>query len=351
MTASDDYRDPVPRAEYDGEQPDAAQEPANGLIFSGSEDLSELEELEAIEEVSPTPEAAPLLPAPADAAQESELAALVSAGKIRAWTIDELSALVRESASAVVMEDGVFRIRDEVYAEGDQRPGSLAESELRQLAQEVVEHAASESVDKPGEEAPLELTSAAGIGDLLRDEDTLDLSQDISAEKGLSSESSLSIDREKSNPVHLKRNGLDYDDFLSSYPRSFTHTTQMKSLVEVSRRVTAVNACLFLKKGESFVPGLTIGLSEKSVQACTFARGDPLLAEYFLSRKAVSVDTDPAEIRFLGVRFDPEDIRYMKRILFLPAVFESQDAYLFLSFSGKTDISISSILAKLIVRP
>jgi hypothetical protein len=91
-------------------------------------------------------------------------------------------------------------------------------------------------------------------------------------------------------------------------------------------------------------------LSEKSVLACTFGPRDPLSSTFLLARKAVAIDKNPSEIRFLAIRFDQEDIRYMKRILFVPAVFRNMDAYLMLSFSGETDISIESILSKLIVR-
>jgi hypothetical protein len=124
----------------------------------------------------------------------------------------------------------------------------------------------------------------------------------------------------------------------------------MKSLVEVSRRVSAVSAGLFLKKLDRYVPDLTIGLSEKTVKTCIFGPGDPISPGYLLSRKAVAIDRNPAEIRFLSAKFDQEDIRYMKRVLFVPAVFRSQEAYLLFSFSGETDISIDLILSKLIVR-
>ncbi len=346
LTASDDYRSPIPRGDYEPEEPDSSQGSGGGMIFARTTDLAELEELEALDEEAGAPDAAPI-PAGSDNVQESELALLVSSGKIAALTMEELGALVEEGASSVVMENGVFRIKEEVYTGGDQAPGNRADNQLRELAQEVVEHAERESTDAG---APLEATGMGGIGELLRDEDTLDLSQDVSSEKGLSMESSLSIDREKSNPIRLKRNGLDYDEFLSSYPRSFTHTTQMKSLVEVSRRVSAVSAGLFMKKSDGFVPDLTIGLSEKSVSACTFAPSDPLYSGYFLSRKAVAINRNPAEIRFLNIRFDQEDIRYMKRMLFIPSVFRNQEAYLLLSFSGETDISINSVLSMLIVR-
>ena len=328
------------------EELEAVEEVDDAVDLQEPLDRADLEELEPVTEEAETPAAAPE-PVP-DGDKLSEIAALVTAGKVLSWTVDDLAKLVEESTSAIVLEDGVFRIKEQVYSVSE-TPGAPAASGLRELAQDVIGNTgASRANGSTGD--VLDEPVVGGIGDLLRDEDTLDLSQDVSAEKGLSVDEGLSLDSEKSNPIRLKRNGLDYDEFLSSYPRSFTHTTQMKSLVEVSRRVSAVSAGLFLKKLDGFVPDLTIGLSEKSVLACTFGPRDPLSATFLLARKAVAIDKNPSEIRFLAGRFDQEDIRYMKRMLFVPAVFRNLDAYLMLSFSGETDISIEPILSKLIVR-
>src|SRR5208283_363810 len=222
---------------------------------------AELEELEAVEEEVEELSAAPDAEPP-DAAWQAEIDALSRAGAIKAWTIEDLYGMVEEGKSAIVMENGVFRIKEEVYTAGERAREAREESPLREIAEEVVRHEEKETAEKPSAaEPPAEEPGTGGIGDLLRDEDTLDLSKVISGEKGPAAEESLTIDREKTNPLRLKHNGLDYDEFLSSYPRSFSHTTQMKSLVEVSRRVSAVSAGLLLKKVQGFVPDLTVGLS------------------------------------------------------------------------------------------
>ena len=97
----------------------------------------------------------------------------------------------------------------------------------------------------------------------------------MSQEKEAAPEEALTLDGEKANPLRLKRIGLDYDEFLASYPRSFTHTTQMKSLVEMSRRVSAVSAGLFVKKLQGYAPDLTIGISEKTLLTLAFGTEEP----------------------------------------------------------------------------
>ena len=155
---------------------------------------------------------------------------------------------------------------------------------------------------------------------------------------------------EKATPLSLKRTGVDYDEFLTSYPRSFTHTTQMKSLVEVSRRVSAVSAGVFIKKIQKYALDLTVGLSEKSIQGLQFKSSDPFYSTMLVARMAVVINKNPSDVRFLKRLFDQEDLRYMRHMLFLPAIFRGQEAYLCLSFSGETDIVLSAMLSKLLVQ-
>ncbi len=285
----------------------------------------ELEELEAVEEELEEASLAPRTGA-SDAERRLEIQSLSRTGVIKAWTIEDLNGMVEEGKSAIVMENGVFRIKEEVYQAGQKVRENREESSLREIAKEVVQHEGKKTVEEPTAEAPsVDEPGTGGIGDLLRDEDTLDLSKVVTGEKGAAVEESLAVDREKTNPLRLKRNGLDYDEFLSSYPRSFSHTTQMKSLVEVSRRVSAVSAGLLLKRVQGFGPDLTVGLSDKSAQTFLFASNEAFAVEFLLPRKAVSIDKSPAEVRFLSDLFDQEDMRYMKRVLFIPAVFRGQE--------------------------
>ena len=110
----------------------------------------------------------------------------------------------------------------------------------------------------------------------------MDLSKVISAEREGITEESLSLEKEKSNPLLLKSNGIDYDAFLSSYPRSFSHTAQMKSLIEVSRRVSAVAAALFIRSVTGYAPDLTIGVGEKSTGCFILTRRSRSPSGFFL---------------------------------------------------------------------
>jgi hypothetical protein len=91
-------------------------------------------------------------------------------------------------------------------------------------------------------------------------------------------------------------------------------------------------------------------LSEKTVRTLSFAAGEPVYKSLLAARKAFAVNRNSADVAFLAGKVDPEDLRYMKRVLFIPAGFRGQEAYLLLSFAGETEIVIGQILAKLVVR-
>ncbi|MCX5841352.1 MAG: hypothetical protein NTY16_07860, partial [Deltaproteobacteria bacterium] len=323
-----------------------AQAPANPMTTLEPEVEDEVEEFESIDDEEETG------PAPSNVygrtEEKAELSQLLKNHIIRTWSLDDIQKMVEEGRSAIVMENGVFRIKDDVYASGGEAREGKADSELREIARDVVQHAAaSEAAPAPHEH---EDTGLGGIGDLISDADSIDLSKVVSADRSTAPEEPVSINREKLNPIRLKRNGLDYDELLSSYPRSFTHTTQMKSLVEVSRRVEAVSAALFLKKIEGYFVDLTVGLGEKTLSILNFDVNSPFYSDMLLARKVISVDKTPTEIRFLKSRFDPDDLRYMRHVLFIPTIFRGQEAYLFFAFSGETDIAMNAILVKLLTR-
>jgi hypothetical protein len=321
----------------------AAADRASAEEQAAREENLEFEELEsADEEELPVSTAEQM-----EADQQSELAGLAASGAVATWTIEELRGMVDESGAAIVMENGVFRIKKEVYTTAEKAKEGRAEKDLREIAHEVMQHDAPDAAPPP---VARDEQGSGGIGDLLRDEDTLDLSKVISADKLPASEEAFNAEREKAIPLRLKRNGIDYDEFLTSYPRSFTHTTQMKSLVEVSRRVSAVSAGIFIKKIQMYALDLTVGLSEKSIQGLHFGSTEPFYSTMLVARKAIAINKNPSEVRFLRGLFEQEDLKYMRRMLFIPAVFRGQEAYVCLSFSGETEISIGALLSKLLVQ-
>ncbi len=280
--------------------------------------------------------------------QRQEIERLIASGGIRTWTIEQLRKAADEARSAIVVENGVFRIKDEVYSAGARGSGRL-----KRIADEVIGHepgarAGTEPSAAPAGEAAAE-ADFSGIMDLMRDAEPLDLFKVVGADRE-SAEEPAPVETERSKTLTMKRNGLDYDEFLAAYPRSFSHTTQMKSLVEVSRRVSAVSAGLLLKKADGWSPDLTIGFSDRTLAGLNFRKGEPFGTLLLGKRLGVAIDRPPGEIKTIRVRIDPEDLRYAKRILLLPATFRGQEAYLLFAFAADSDILLENVLSSLQVQ-
>jgi hypothetical protein len=337
-------------------QPKVLVEPEHGKAAPAEqaavtfEDVVDFEELESVDE-EPLESVEETAAAPLEADTQQALDDLLTSGVIKSWTVEELQRLLEEGKSAIVMEDGLFRIKEEVYTAGNKASENRDEDKLRQIVEEVVKHEMEGELNGvPGGEPAEPESGFSGIGDLISAEDTLDLSSDVLRGQEAAAEQAPPSQQETAGPIRLKKNGLDYDEFLSLYPRSFTHSTQMKTLVELSRRVSAVSAGLFIKKVQVYAPDMTVGLSEKTVRTLSFSAGEPVYKSLLAPRKAFAVNKSSADVAFLMGKIDPEDLRYMKRVLFLPANFRGQEAYVLLSFAGETEIEISQILVKLVVR-
>jgi hypothetical protein len=91
-------------------------------------------------------------------------------------------------------------------------------------------------------------------------------------------------------------------------------------------------------------------MGERTIQGLKLSLNEPFCQAFLLPRKAVVLDRNPAELPFLKDRFDPEDLRYIKRLMFIPATFRGQEASLFLSFSGETDLAMDVMMSKLIIK-
>jgi hypothetical protein len=328
-----------------GSEPSGSR-PAGPSRIEPSDEFEELEMLEEATEPGEEPWS--------EDDQRQEIQRLIASSGIRTWTIAQLQKAAEEARSAIVVENGVFRIKDEVYSSGSRGSGKL-----KRIAEEVIGHeaGAQAGVEEKGRGGPSGAPVAeaasesgfSGIVDLMRDAEPLDLFKVVGADRDQAAEQA-SVEIEGSKVFHLKRNGLDYDEFLAAYPRSFSHTTQMKSLVEASRRVAAVSAGLLLKNADGWSPDLSIGLGDRTLAGLTFRKSEPFAALLLGKRLAVAIDRPPGEVRTIRVRIDPEDLRYAKRLLLLPATFRGQEAYMLFTFATDSDILLENVLSSLQVQ-
>jgi len=107
-----------------------------------------------------------------------------------------------------------------------------------------------------------------------------------------------------------------------------------------------VSAGILLRKSEGYVPDLAIGSNEKTLQSFRFPARDPFF-ERLNSRSSFIINRAISELKFLRGKIDEEDLRYMKRLIFIPAIYRSQDAYVYFLFSVDVDLGIESLFSSL----
>ncbi len=266
-----------------------------------------------------------------------ELADLISQGLIRTFTLSEVEALVAEARTSVVMENGVYRIKEELRApKGPAAGRELRGSKgLKALAEEAL---AAGALTPPAEEEP-------GISELLGGDLGADLAAELEGMRTQGKEARLP-DRRKVKKIRFYGDGLDYDQFLSQFDDGASDTSILKSLVEISRKIKAVSATILQEKDRSFSSTLRVGLMDKP-EIIRFAAGEPFYERFLKERQAVLILERPSRVRGLVGKFHPEDLRYMQGALFLPAVFQRASAFLFLGLPSRKDLELKEIISKL----
>jgi len=274
--------------------------------------------------------------------QEAELDHLTSEGKLQTLDLDEIRRIVEEGKSAIVMEDGVFRIKEDIYTA---RAIKAKEGKLAEIADAVIR--SEKKAEEAAYESSVSKDEASGIGDLFQDAELVDLSPTVDGQRGEEEGRLTLLEDEKKATLQFKKNGIDYDGFLGLFPKSYTYTAQVKSLVEITRRASAVSGAIFVLKDGNVVPEITIGLSESSAKIFLLKETEPFVVRYMKTRLGVVIQKTFLEMHTFEGKTDPQDSRFIKRSVFLPVQFHGQDAYLFLAFTADSDIRLGEILANI----
>jgi hypothetical protein len=319
----------------------AVEAPAERLPVAEQAEEAEPEELEALEEqpaaIQELLESKQELEIEEAPGQElPDLADLVSQGLIRTFTLSEVEALVAEARTSVVMEGGVYRIKEELRApKGPAEKDIRGSKGLKALAEEVL---ATIAGTPPAE-------AESGISELLGGELEVDLAAELEGMRTKGREVKLP-ERHRVKKIQFYGDGLDFDQFLSQFGSGATDTSILRSLVEISRKIKAVSATILQETGRSFSSTLRVGLMDKP-EVIRFAAGEPFYERFLKERQAVLILERPSRVPGLVGKFHPEDLKYMQGALFLPAVFQRAPAFLFLGLPSRKDLELKEIIAKL----
>jgi hypothetical protein len=263
--------------------------------------------------------------------ERKQLEDLVASEVIRTYTLDDIETIIMEQRSSVVMEDGVYRIKDEIVsgAERKTRRGGLMA-----LAQASL----SEQSKGPG---GLE----SGIGALLGDESILDLETEIGQIRDRSAEIDYATYR-KSKNIHFFEDGLDYDEYLKAFRGGKTETDRLRSLVELSGKLKAVNAAVFSKDNDIYTMVLKVGLNDPGFEV-SFTAEEPFVDMFVKPRKTVYIGENIEKIKALAKKMHPEDLKYMQAVLMFPAMFDGRESFILLGLPVQWDLNIEDIVTRL----
>jgi len=263
--------------------------------------------------------------------EKKQLEELLASKTIRTYSLQAIEAIIMEQRSSVVMEDGVYRIKEGIVAQVEGEPhrkGLLAMAEA--------------SLSEPAKTAG---SLESGIGALLGDESILDLETEIGQIRERSTEIDYASLRKAKN-IHFFDDGLDYDEYLKGFRGGKTETDRLRSLVELSGKLKAVNAAIFSMQNGKYELQLKVGLNDPGFEV-SFAPEEPFIDLFVKPRHTVYIGENVEKIKALSKKMHPDDLKYMQAALLFPAVFQGHESFLFLGLPVKWDLDIEDIITRL----
>jgi hypothetical protein len=263
--------------------------------------------------------------------ERKQLEELLASKTIRTYSLEDIESIIMEQRSSVVMENGVYRIKDEIVAGAEskaRRSGLMALAEASLM-----------------EPAKVSGALESGIGALLGDESILDLETEIGQIRERSTEIEYTSLKKTKN-IHFFEDGLDYDEYLKGFRGGKTETDRLRSLVEFSGKLKAVNAAIFSKENGKYSLVLKVGLNDPGFEVY-FTAEEPFVDMLIKPRHTVYIGESIEKIKALSIKMHPEDLRYMQAALIFPAVFRGHESFLLLGLPVQWDLDIEDIITRL----
>jgi len=224
--------------------------------------------------------------------------AVVGQKRIQVLSLSEVHERVVRIQGSITVENGIYRVGDEVY----RQPGEGPRADLRSLADTVLKDSSVR-------------TRPRGV-------------------------------RVKKLP--FSGSGIEYDRYLEQFDKPERYRTQFMGLVEMSKQVDAVCAALFVREeGGTLSPFLTLGLTESSMTTFRFDEGESIWRSFFARKRTLVINDEIQKVSQLKNKLSEEDLKYIRRSIFMPAQFKKRDAVLFLGFAGEKPIQINRLLSRM----
>ena len=212
------------------------------------------------------------------------------------FNIDELVERVEEENTAIIMEDGIYRIKDEVFL----RRGVRGNKEIGLLSKAILG----------------EWKSTMKVKDIVK--------MPVMEKKGLS---------------------LDYNFERYKYKNDDVEKT--KFLVNISRMLNAISMVIFKKEENEYITDISIGIDNESIEKLRFSDKDYIFKNYLNKKDFVIYDKEIIKNPVLSKKFSDSDKKYFKSIAIFPSIFNKRESFILFGFGEKTDIKLENIIKKL----
>jgi chemotaxis protein histidine kinase CheA len=294
-------------------------------VQKAEEKLEELKEPEAAGDTAQALQRAGAAAKAPSAQRHFEI--LLKKGKIQSFTLAEMEQKIIENRTSVVMENGVYRVKQELYGDTQGKKRAMG---LKALAESVLSAQAEEE---------------SGIGTLFGEDVLLDFDKDLGASSSGGVELLLG-GRQRAKKIQFFENGLDYDSYLGGFGAGKSVTQRLKSLVELSGKLKAVNAAIFSKQDKRLRLAFKVGLLDDP-GVIEFAEGEYLYNAFLSPRKTVLIRERPELIEGLGRKFNPDDLRYLQAAVLIPIIYEDRESYLYMGLPDEKYCELDHLITRL----
>ncbi|MFO7729690.1 MAG: hypothetical protein R6V86_02890 [Spirochaetia bacterium] len=291
------------------------------------EELDELEEPEDLDEIEEVEEVEELQDVDEDVAEILGQKLETGVYRFQLQNVFEMPSVSNEEkkTDAIVYQNGTFQVDDSIFKPSVQP----SDSDLSDLVNSVIDKDKGKDKEKDQDRKDSSsLGSIIGFGDV-------DLSFSIEEDSESRDDSTIGMP-EASNTTLLNEAGFQYDVFLERYRSG--KIGMLKSLMRISQRTGALYAAILERQGENWIVYDSVGFDKELTSNIVMQRNDELYQRFLAARQPVIFDLEQAQKYLYGIVSD-RDREYINAVLFIPAIFQGGEAFLYLGLKRlATDI-------------
>jgi hypothetical protein len=238
-----------------------------------------------------------------------ELKMLLDSKKMLVYSLSDVFSMYTSMKKAIVIEDGVYRIKKDLYIES----GEGSNEELMDLVR---------AVNKENE----------------RENEPQDYKNEERILVG------HRIFENISHKIVVTPKGIDYDRYLKQLSVKADDIAVIKSLITISKRLDSTCAGILIFDGNNYKLEYSVGLQDKTKDMLKFSENNPYSSIFFNNRVAFILNIPTDQVQSLRGLFFDYDRRFLQGLVFLPVFFKQKECFIFLGFPKFINRELKTIL-------